>query len=979
MPQHPQLSASLHSLAPDQLPDFVGRHIGPTEADLAAMLAVIGQPSLSALVDAALPAAIRSGTPLSLAAAESESAVIAELREFARRNRVMRSMIGLGYYGTVSPPVVTRKILENPAWYTAYTPYQPEISQGRLEALLNFQTVVSDLTGLPIAGASLLDEGTAAAEAMTLMRRSTKVASDAVLIVDAAVFPQTLAVIQTRARPLGLHVVVADLSGVTTADGLRAAAAGSEIFGVLVQYPGADGEVRSLGSLAAAVHDVGALLTAATDLLALTLLVPPGEWGADIAVGSAQRFGVPMGFGGPHAGFMSVRPGLERSMPGRLVGVSVDSSGAPAYRLALQTREQHIRREKATSNICTAQVLLAVIASMYAVWHGPQGLASIARRVNGHARALAGGLRAAGLEVPTVAPFDTIRVRVPGRAHSVVREAAARGVNLWVVDADTVSISCDETTTHHDLDAVFDSFGVAAPSAAAEPETGQSRPAGEGRWESTLTRNTAYLTHPVFQENRSETQMLRYLRRLSERDYALDRGMIPLGSCTMKLNATTEMEAITWPEFADMHPFAPTAQTEGYRALIGQLGDWLTEITGYDAVSLQPNAGSQGELAGLLAIHAFHESRGEGHRRVCLIPASAHGTNAASAVMAGLRVVVVNSAPGGDVDMVDLRAKVALHGPELAAIMVTYPSTHGVFEETITELCALVHDAGGQVYVDGANLNALVGLAQPGKFGADVSHLNLHKTFCIPHGGGGPGVGPVAVRAHLAPYLPNHPLAPECGPSTGVGPVSAAPYGSASILPISWAYIRLMGGAGLTRATQVAILNANYIATRLREHYPVLYAGSGGLVAHECILDLRGITAQTGVTVDDVAKRLIDYGFHAPTMSFPVAGTLMVEPTESEDRGELDRFIGAMIAIRAEIDAVRDGRITASASALRSAPHTAASLVGPWDRAYDRAEAVFPAGVDPTAKYWPPVGRIDGAYGDRHLVCSCPPPEAFES
>ena len=960
------------------LPAFVGRHIGPTDADIAQMLEVVGQPSLQALIDAAVPRGIRSTTPLTLPAADSESAVITELRGFAGRNRVLRSMIGLGYYGTVSPPVVTRKILENPAWYTAYTPYQPEISQGRLEALLNFQTVIADLTGLTIAGASLLDEATAAAEAMTLMRRSTRVAAEAVLLVDVHTFPQTLAVIQTRARPLGIRVVVADLADVQSADGVRAAAGDAPVFGVLAQYPSADGQVRSWAALADAVHQAGALLTVATDLLALTLLTAPGEWGADIAVGSAQRFGVPMGFGGPHAGFMSVRAGLERSMPGRLVGVSVDAAGAPAYRLALQTREQHIRREKATSNICTAQVLLAVIASMYAVWHGPEGLAAIARRVNGHARTLARGLVAGGVEVLTTAPFDTVRVRVPGRAHKLAREAAERGLNLWVVNSDTVSLSCDETTTSHDLDIVFDTFGIAAPAESAE----SAEPAGNAdaglRWDESLTRDTAYLTHPVFHEHRSETQMLRYLRRLSERDYALDRGMIPLGSCTMKLNATTEMEAITWPEFADLHPFAPTNQTEGIRALIGQLGAWLTEITGYDAVSLQPNAGSQGELAGLLAIHAYHEARGEGHRRVCLIPASAHGTNAASAVMAGLRVVVVNTAPDGSVDMDDLRAKVVTHGPELAAIMVTYPSTHGVFEETITELCALVHDAGGQVYVDGANLNALVGLAQPGRFGADVSHLNLHKTFCIPHGGGGPGVGPVAVRAHLAPHLPNHPLAPECGPASGVGPVSAAPYGSASILPISWAYIRLMGGAGLTRATQVAILNANYIAARLREHYPVLYAGAAGLVAHECILDLRGITAETGVTVDDVAKRLIDYGFHAPTMSFPVAGTLMVEPTESEDRGELDRFIAAMISIRGEINAVRDGVSTAETSPLRGAPHTAYALAGEWDRAYDRALAVFPPGVDPTSKYWPPVARIDGAFGDRHLVCSCPPPEAFE-
>ncbi len=952
------------------LAPFVERHIGPAEADVEAMLAVVGQPSLEALVDVAVPGSIRAARDLRLQPAPSESAVVQELRALASRNTVLRSMIGLGYYGTVTPPVVQRNVLESPAWYTAYTPYQPEISQGRLEALLNFQTVVSDLTGLPIAGASLLDESTAAAEAMTLMRRMTRSAAGAVVLVDRHTLPQSIAVMRTRALPLGIGLVVADVDGIDSVDALRAAAGDRDVFGVLVQYPGADGEIRDFRALTAAVHEHGALVAAAADLLALTLIAAPGEWGADIAVGTSQRFGVPMGFGGPHAGYLSVRQGLERSMPGRLVGVSLDSAGHPAYRLALQTREQHIRREKATSNICTAQVLLAVMASMYAVWHGPAGLAAIARRTHGYARALADGLAEAGVEVTSRSFFDTVSVRVPGQADDIVHEAASRGVNLRRVDADTVSMSTDETTTGEDLAAVWGAFGVTGP--APVPAS------GEPVWGSEVARTSAFLTHPVFHAHHSETAMLRYLRRLADRDFALDRGMIPLGSCTMKLNATTEMLAVSWPEFANLHPFAPASQTEGYRELMADLSAWLCEITGYDAVSLQPNAGSQGEFSGLLAIHAFHEANGEGHRRVCLIPSSAHGTNAASAVMAGLRVVVVRTDPtSGNVDMGDLRAKIEEHGANLAAIMVTYPSTHGVYEDTIGELCAIVHDAGGQVYVDGANLNALVGLAQPGRFGADVSHLNLHKTFCIPHGGGGPGVGPVGVRAHLAPYLPNHPLDPQAGPATGVGPVSGAPYGSAGILPISWAYVRLMGGAGLTRATQVAVLNANYVAARLREHYPVLYSGHDGIVAHECILDVRELTRKTGVTVDDIAKRLVDYGFHAPTMSFPVAGTLMVEPTESEDKGEIDRFCDAMIAIREEIEAVGRGEVEVGASMLRHAPHTALSLALEWDHGYDRAAAAFPVGVSAADKYWPPVGRIDGAYGDRHLVCSCPPPEAF--
>jgi len=951
-------------------PDFVSRHIGPDHDDVAAMLKVVGQPSLDAMLDTAMPGVIRNERALRLDAAPTEEAVIEELRALASRNTVLTQMIGLGYYGTVTPAVIRRNVFESPAWYTSYTPYQPEISQGRLEALINFQTVIIDLTGLQIASASLLDESTAAAEAMTLMRRASKSAPDAVLVVDQHVFPQTLGVMQTRAKPQGLGIVVADLSRVTTAEALTAASGGKAVFGVIVQYPGADGELRDWSALATAAHDIGALVTAAADILALTLVTPPGEWGADVAVGSSQRLGVPMGFGGPHAGFMSVRTGLERTMPGRLVGLSIDADGHPAYRLALQTREQHIRREKATSNICTAQVLLAVMAGMYAVYHGPAGLARIARRVHGHATALAEGLRAGGIEVETEQFFDTITVRVEGRAAEVISEAAARGVNLWQVDADHVSVSTDETTQLDDLSAVWAAFGVPGLTAIAAVET--------LTWPSALIRTSEFLTHPVFHRHHSETAMMRYLRKLADRDYALDRGMIPLGSCTMKLNAATEMEAVSWPEFANLHPFAPTTQTEGIRAVVKDLEDWLCEITGYDAVTLQPNAGSQGELTGLLAIRAYHEARGESSRNICLIPASAHGTNAASAAMAGLKVVVVKTAATGEIEMEDLRAKVKEHQENLAAIMVTYPSTHGVFEDTITELCELVHEAGGQVYVDGANLNALIGLAQPGKFGGDVSHLNLHKTFAIPHGGGGPGVGPVAVRSHLSPYLPNHPLAPEAGPATGVGPVSGAPYGSASILPISWAYVRLMGGAGLTRATEVAILSANYIAARLREHYPVLYSGNEGIVAHECILDLREITHVTGVSVNDVAKRLIDYGFHSPTMSFPVSGTLMVEPTESEDLVEIDRFCDAMIAIRGEIEQVARGEVSAADSVLHHAPHTAACLVEEWNHPYDRKLAAYPAGVDKLSKYWPTVRRLEESYGDRNLVCACPPIEVFE-
>jgi glycine dehydrogenase len=928
---------------------FASRHIGPDPDEQTHMLKTIGYASLDALMDAAIPEVIRWHGSLDLPPAASEEEAIAELRAIAGQNTVATSMIGLGYYGTVTPAVIRRNVLENPAWYTAYTPYQPEISQGRLEALLNFQTMVTDLTGLATANASMLDEGTAVAEAMTLARRASKVKSS-VYAVDADTLPQTLAVLRTRAEPLGIEIVL-------VSDGELPA----EFFGLHLQYPGASGAVRDHAELVAAAHAKGALVTVAADLLALTLLRAPGEIGADIAAGTTQRFGVPLGFGGPHAGYLAVRAGLERSLPGRLVGVSKDADGAPAYRLALQTREQHIRREKATSNICTAQVLLAVMASMYAVYHGPDGLRAIARRVHGHALAVAGGLAAAGVEVAYDGFFDTVTAVVPGRAESVVAAAAESGVDLRLVSADRVSIACDETTTAAQVAAALAAFG-ATPAAPAASGVGA------------LARTSDFLTHPVFRTHHSETSMLRYLRRLSDRDYALDRGMIPLGSCTMKLNATTEMEPVSWPEFANIHPYAPASQTVGYERLVAQLEGWLAEITGYDAVSVQPNAGSQGELAGLLAIRGYHRSRGEAHRDVCLIPSSAHGTNAASAVMAGMRVVVVACDDAGNVDLADLSAKISAHAASLAAIMVTYPSTHGVYETSIADLCAQVHDAGGQVYVDGANLNALVGFAKPGRFGADVSHLNLHKTFCIPHGGGGPGVGPVAVRAHLADFLPGDPLEPGDHHA-----VSAAAHGSAGILPISWAYLRMMGPDGLAAATGAAVLAANYVAARLRDHFPVLYAGNNGLVAHECILDLRPITKATGVSVDDVAKRLIDYGFHAPTMSFPVAGTLMVEPTESEDLAELDRFVAAMIAIKGEIDQVAAGVWPAGDNPLANAPHTAAAVTADeWAHPYPRSVAGFPPGVDRTAKYWPPVRRIDGAYGDRNLVCSCPPPEAFE-
>ncbi|MFF5129556.1 aminomethyl-transferring glycine dehydrogenase [Streptomyces syringium] len=944
---------------------FEHRHVGPDSAAQAKMLAQVGFGSLDELTAAAVPAVIKSTEALRLPDARSEAEVLAELRTLADRNEVLAPMIGLGYHGTFTPPVILRNVMENPAWYTAYTPYQPEISQGRLEALLNFQTVVADLTGLPTSGASLLDEGTAAAEAMSLSRRVGKV-KDGVFLIDADALPQTVAVIRTRAEPTGVEVVVADLS-----QGIPDDIAERGVFGVLLQYPGASGAVRDPRPVIERAHELGAIVTVAADLLALTLLTSPGELGADIAVGTTQRFGVPMGFGGPHAGFMAVREKFARSLPGRLVGVSVDADGNKAYRLALQTREQHIRREKATSNICTAQVLLAVMAGMYAVYHGPDGLAGIARRTHRYATLLAEGLRAGGVEVVHGAYFDTLTARVPGRAAEVVAAARERGVNLRLVDADQVGIACDETTTRVQVASVWSAFEVDADIEALDAEVGEALPEG-------LLRTDDYLTHPVFHQHRSETAMLRYLRRLADRDYALDRGMIPLGSCTMKLNATTEMEPVTWPEFGALHPFAPVEQAGGYLTLITELEERLAEVTGYDKVSIQPNAGSQGELAGLLAVRAYHRANGDEGRTVCLIPSSAHGTNAASAVMAGMKVVVVKTADDGEVDIEDLRAKIGQYRDELSVLMITYPSTHGVFEEHVADICAEVHAAGGQVYVDGANLNALVGVAKPGEFGGDVSHLNLHKTFCIPHGGGGPGVGPVAVRAHLAPYLPNHPLQPTAGPATGVGPISAAPWGSAGILPISWAYVRLMGGEGLKRATQVAVLGANYIAKRLEPHYPVLYTGPNGLVAHECIVDLRPLTKATGVSVDDVAKRLIDYGFHAPTMSFPVAGTLMIEPTESEDLAELDRFCEAMIAIRAEIEKVGSGEWDKDDNALRNAPHTAACVAGAWEHPYSREVAVFPAGVSAADKYWPPVRRVDGAYGDRNLVCSCPPMDEYD-
>ncbi|WP_425561179.1 aminomethyl-transferring glycine dehydrogenase [Microbacterium sediminicola] len=945
------------------------------------MLAGLGYDSVTQLLDVALPRVVRGDSPALAGLPEpaGEAEAVAELRALARRNRVTRSLIGLGYHDTVTPPVIQRNVFENPSWYTAYTPYQPEISQGRLEALLNFQTMVADLTGLATANASMLDEATAVVEGMLLARRAAKVASN-VFVVDADALPQTLALLRHRADAVGIDIRVCDLAGGEDIP---------EAFGMLVQYPGASGRVWDPDAVIAQVHEHGGLAVVAADILALTLLRSPGALGADVAVGTTQRFGVPMGFGGPHAGYLVVRAGLERQLPGRLVGVSRDAVGDPAYRLALQTREQHIRREKATSNICTSQVLLAVMASMYAVYHGPDGLRAIAQDVHVCAALLAGALRAHGVEVLGAHFFDTIQVRVAD-AEAVVAAAHGLGILLRQVDATTVGISADEVsaadpTIEADILAAFTATGDARP-----PAHSRELPAEESwtalaevrMYPESLRREEPFLTHPVFHTHRSETAMMRYLKTLADRDYALDRGMIPLGSCTMKLNAAAELAAVSWPEFSRLHPFAPASDVAGTLDLIDQLETWLAELTGYDAVSLQPNAGSQGELAGLLAIRGYHRSRGDEQRVVCLIPSSAHGTNAASAVLAGMRVVVVACDEGGNVDLDDLREKIQTHADALAALMITYPSTHGVYEHEVRAVTAAVHAAGGQVYIDGANLNALIGVARPGDLGGDVSHLNLHKTFAIPHGGGGPGVGPVAAKAHLAEFLPSHPLAQRPDAAAGTvfagGPVSAAPYGSASILPIAWAYIRMMGADGLRQATEAAVLSANHIAARLGEHYPVLYAGDGGLVAHECILDLRPLREATGITVDDVAKRLIDYGFHAPTMSFPVPGTLMVEPTESEDRAEIERFIEAMIAIRAEADLVESGEWAADDNPLVNAPHTAEAIVdADWEHPYSREVAVYPVPTLVRGKYWPPVRRVDQAFGDRNLSCACPPIEAF--
>lgn len=949
---------------------FGRRHIGTTPSDHALMLAELGYDSLEALMSAAVPSSIRMGEVLNSAipAAATEREALAELAALASQNTVRTPMIGLGYYGTVTPAVIQRNVLENPSWYTAYTPYQPEISQGRLEALINFQTMVENLTGLDIANASMLDEGTAVVEGMLLARRGSKSTANR-FIVDADALPQTKALLVSRAEAVGIELVEAQLSDDTDVSAF------GEHFGILVQYPGASGRVWNPAAVIAASKAQGALAVVAADLLALALVTSPGEHGADVAVGTSQRFGVPMGFGGPHAGYMAVRKGLERQMPGRLVGVSQDAAGHPAYRLSLQAREQHIRREKATSNICTAQVLLAVMASMYAVYHGPRGIRAIATQTAGKAKLLAGWLDDLGQRVAHDAYFDTLAVHVPGLAKNVVARGRELGVLLWEADEATVYVSVDETTTIDELHKVAQAFGGPEERELDGPITETAIPAA-------LRRTSPYLEHPVFNTHHSETQMMRYLKQLADRDYALDRGMIPLGSCTMKLNAATEMQAVTWPSFANLHPFAPEADVVGSLGLVEQLESWLAEVTGYDTVSLQPNAGSQGELAGLLAIRGYHLANGEGERDVCLIPSSAHGTNAASAVLAGMRVVVVATDELGNVDLDDLRAKIAEHAASISALMITYPSTHGVYEHEVKAITQAVHDAGGQVYVDGANLNALLGYSRFGDFGGDVSHLNLHKTFCIPHGGGGPGVGPVAAKAHLAPYLPGHPMAQRADHAGGFvhggGPVSAAPYGSPSILPISWAYVRMMGSEGLKQATASAVLAANFVASRLREHFPVLYTGDNGLVAHECILDLRPLTAETGVSVDDVAKRLIDYGFHAPTMSFPVAGTLMVEPTESEDLAELERFVEAMVAIKAEADAVGRGEWPADDNPLHNAPHTAESVIaGEWAHPYTREQAVYPVRSIVRNKYWAPVRRIDQAYGDRNLVCACPPVEAF--
>jgi glycine dehydrogenase len=935
--------------------DFQYRHIGPNLSDQKDMLEALGFKSLAELMDAALPEAIRFEGDSTLPGAISESDAIAELRRIASKNRVTTSLMGQGYYPNHTPSVIKRNVLENPSWYTAYTPYQPEISQGRLEAIINFQTMVTDLTGMKTANASMLDEGTAAVEAMLIARRSSSVESN-VFYSSNDIFPQTKALLDHRAEPLNIEVRYFDLEQASTNPDLLT----GEFFGVFAQYPAASGAVYDLTKVFAHAHAKNAIAVAAADLLAMTLMTPPGEMGADVVVGSSQRFGVPMGFGGPHAGFLAVREDLERSMPGRLVGVSITTDGSPAYRLTLQTREQHIRRERATSNICTAQVLLAVMAGMYAVYHGPERLKAIANEVTSKAHALAEALRNSGLTVSSDNFFDTFQIKNIA-ANDVYAKLRAQNITVLVLDEGTISISIDETTSDETLIQVLISFGL-SPMLSVVPV------------KVALARTSSYLTHEVFNSYHSETAMLRYLKRLADYDFALDRGMIPLGSCTMKLNSTTEMEAVTWPEFADMHPFAPKEDVFGYLELIEQLTSWLSDVTGYSEVSLQPNAGSQGELAGLLAIRGYHLSRGDAQRTICLIPSSAHGTNAASAVLAGMQVVVVSCDENGNVDIEDLKAKIADAGDKLSALMVTYPSTHGVYEEAIVDICDQVHAAGGQVYIDGANTNAVVGYAKFGSFGGDVSHLNLHKTFCIPHGGGGPGVGPVAARSHLAEFLPGHERAQGVLPN--YGPVSAAPYGSASILPISWAYIRMMGATGLQNATAVAVLSANYIARKLDHAFPLLYTGKSGLIAHECIIDIRGITRDTGVTGEDIAKRLIDYGFHAPTMSFPVTGTLMIEPTESEPKGEVDRFIDAMLAIKTEIDKITQGKYAIEDSPLRNAPHTAKNIAQEWSRKYDREIAVFPA-KQYRSKYWPIVNRVDNVYGDRNLVCSCPPIESF--
>jgi glycine dehydrogenase len=941
---------------------FIARHIGPWDEDQAAMLATLKRKTLDELIADIVPPRIRSHEPLALPLAQSEPEVLAALKVMAQKNKVFKSYLGMGYYGTHTPNVILRNVLENPAWYTAYTPYQPEISQGRLEALINFQTMVSDLTGLDIANSSLLDEATAAAEAMALAKRFSKADSNVFFVSDKC-HPQTIAVVRTRAKGFGIEVMVGDES----------TAANQNVFGLLLQYPASTGSVIDYRRMILGAQTKGAVVVMAADLLALTLLTPPGELGADIAVGTTQRFGVPMGFGGPHAAYLACKDAYKRQLPGRLVGVSIDSMGNPAYRLTLQTREQHIRREKATSNICTAQVLLAVMAGMYATYHGPSGLQRIARYVHRMACTFATGAKSLGLSIGDAYFFDTVIVKSGGATNEILARANAQAINLRKVDANTIAISFDETTTPEDVEKLWNVFSnnkTALSFAEVEAKTNDALPAE-------LRRTSAYLTHPVFNRYHSETAMLRYLRSLADKDLALDRTMIPLGSCTMKLNATAEMIPVTWPEFANLHPFAPQDQSIGYREMITSLEKSLCEITGYDAVSLQPNSGAQGEYAGLLAIQAYHRARGEAHRNIVLIPSSAHGTNPASAQMVGMEVVVVLCDQAGNVDVADLKKHVEAHSKDLAALMVTYPSTHGVFEDAIVEICDIVHQHGGQVYLDGANMNALVGVAKPGKFGADVSHLNLHKTFCIPHGGGGPGVGPVAVRAHLAPYLPGRAMVDD---NTPVGPVSAAPYGSAGILAISWAYIALMGREGLALATKTAILNANYIAAKLAPHYGVLYSGHDGLVAHECILDPRPLKETSGVSAEDIAKRLIDYGFHAPTLSFPVAGTLMVEPTESESKEEIDRFIDAMISIRAEIRTIETGKMDRDDNVLKNAPHTASVVTSEeWVHDYTRKQAAFPAGdVQKAAKYWPPVGRIDNVYGDKNVFCSCPPLLTYE-